>query len=303
MTMKLGILAVYMVREENEKLLELHLSRIEQHTAVPYTIYGSANRLLPKYRQTLKQHPRVRLYRLPATDLRGSEEHSYYLEHLVKLAIEDGASHIVTLHVDSFPIRDGWARALVGKLSESCVFSTIAGINTACLLFHRDFFLKYRPTFLLSEEVQESAEYRKYFQAVTPILHSGIGYGFRAFQEGLSWHSMRKSSRHEELDCPAIYDDLVIHLRGAVRLSDVPARRIPKLVRRFGYARFEAFQRAIHAITPTPVRLLFQTKFRRATEMLIDQTRIGWQFGDMIAGRDRLLQDPASYIEQLRGKS
>lgn len=301
--MKLGILVVYMVSEEHEKLLELHLRRIEQHTTVPYTIYGSVNRLLPQYRQRLKEHPKVRLHEFPATDLRGPEEHSYYLEHLVRLAIEDGASHMVTLHVDSFPIRDGWVEALIGKLSASCVFSTIAGINTACLVFHRDFYLEYRPTFLLSEEEQHSAEYNRYFQEVRPIIHSGIGYGFKAYQAGLSWYYMRKSSRPAELDGPAIYDDLVFHLRGAVRLSDGSSPTIPKLVRRIGYVRFESFQRAIHAITPTRIRLLLRTTFRRSMELLIDQTRIGWQLGDMVSARDQLLKDPASYIEQLRGKS
>lgn len=301
--MKLGILAVYMVREEHEKLLELHLSRIEQHTTVPYTIYGSANRLLPQYRQRLKQHPKVRLHELPATDLRGPEEHSYYLERLVRLAIEDGASHIVTLHVDSFPIRDGWVEALIGKLSASCVFSTIAGINTACLVFHRDFYVKYRPTFLLSEEEQKSAKYKKYFQEVAPIRHSGIGYGFKAYQEGLSWYYMRKSSRYAELDGPAIYDDLIFHLRGAVSLFVVPSPRTPGLLRKIGYARFESFLRVMRAIIPTPIKLLLRARFERPLKFLIDRPRIALEVGHMVAACDRLLQDPASYIEQLRGKS
>jgi hypothetical protein len=301
--LKLGIVVVYLFGAEQEPLFDLHLRQIEECTQVPYVIYCSVNRLDPKYRQRLAEYPQVRAYELPPTELRRMHEHSYYLDQLIQIAVDDGATHIAIVHLDSFPIRDGWIEALIGTLSASVVFATIAGINTACLVFHRDFYVKYRPTLLVLGAEHNSAEYKKYLQEVAPIIHSGIGYGFKAYQEGLSWYYMRVTSRHAESDGPAIYDDLVFHLQGAVRLSDGPFPTIPKLVRRIGYARFESFQRALHRITPTALRLLLRTKFRRSMELLVDQTRIGWQYGNMAAARDRLLQDPASYIEHLRGNS
>jgi hypothetical protein len=59
--MKLGIIVVYMLKEENEPILNFHLKSIERYTSVPYTIYGSVNRLLPAFRYQLEKILRYRL--------------------------------------------------------------------------------------------------------------------------------------------------------------------------------------------------------------------------------------------------
>ena len=56
------------------------MSQIDRNTRVPYTIYGSVNRLAPKLRHHLETVPRVRTFELPATELRGGLEHAYYLD-------------------------------------------------------------------------------------------------------------------------------------------------------------------------------------------------------------------------------
>jgi hypothetical protein len=301
--MNLAILVVFMVSEENEKLLELHLARIEQHTTGPYTIYGSSNRLLPQFIQRLRQNIRIKLYELPPTDMRGSDEHSYYLEQLLERAIDDGASHVAILHVDSFPIRDGWVEELSAKLSPSCAFATTDTINTGCLLFQRDFYLNYRPTLLLSAEERESVDYKKYCRAVEQPVHSGIGYGFRAYQNGLSWYNMCASFDPATPDGPAIYDDLLFHLRGAMRLSNARSRRPPLLVRWLGHSRFERLLRIIRARTPEQIRLFVQSNFRPGVRFLVDQPRIEWQSKTLVSAQDQLFQDPVSYIDQLRGRT
>jgi hypothetical protein len=57
--MKLGILVVYLVTEEDERLLDIHLSQIEKTTSVPFRIYAVANRLQPRFRERIESLPYV----------------------------------------------------------------------------------------------------------------------------------------------------------------------------------------------------------------------------------------------------
>lgn len=218
--MKLGILVVYLIEEKDKKLLDLHLRQIEEHTQVPYQIYASTNRLSSKLRSRLEQHPHVQICKCPTTILRGSEEHSFYLEHLVKMAIKENATHLVTLHVDSFPVRSGWAQELAKKLSEQCVLAAIMRKedtdqkpSPACLFFPRDFYLTYHPRFSLSKKELSSPEYRQYLQIYEHIADTGVGYGFKVYSQGLTWYPLLKSNRNEDHYLFAnIYGDTIFHL-------------------------------------------------------------------------------------------
>lgn len=312
--MKLGIAVIYLVSEKNESLFDLHLKQIEKHTQVPYTIYGSANRLLPGFRQRLKQHPRVKICDCPTTDLRGAAEHSYYLEQLVKMAIEDGASHVVTLHVDSFPIRSGWAEELADKLSDSCVFATLDSyerINTACLFFQRDFYLNYHPKFLLSESESARPECEQFFRLMNIYKsHSGNGYGFKAYSEGLTWYYLLDSTNSEVYDAHGrIYDDMIFHLIGAVRIGDdigvvrngdkhyvkqsvlttshfvLSLKRVTKIVKQF----IPKSMRKILLLTSSPMEPIL--------DKLINRPKTAHEFKH---DRAQLLENPESYLNNLR---
>jgi hypothetical protein len=249
--MNLGIVVIYQVREGNEPLLDLHLRMIDRHTHVPFTIYGSANKLTAPLRSKLESHPRVTICDIPTTDLNGSLEHSYYLDRQVKSAIDAGASHIVTLHVDSFPIRSDWIEVLAGTLSPSCV---LAGVvldkatdykpNTSCLFFAREFYLEHRPTFRLSDAERATGTYERYRRRFPHKWDSGVGYGYKAFEAGLTWHPLMRSTKGPDLFGIAnTYGDLIFHLGGAIRFTEpqsqkrepAPRRtRIVNTIRRHG---------------------------------------------------------------------
>ncbi|MGA9347920.1 MAG: hypothetical protein WBW48_03855 [Anaerolineae bacterium] len=300
--MKLGIAVVYLFDEQSELLLDVHLGQIEKYTQVPYTIYGSVNRLAYKFRQRLAHHPEVRICECPETNLRGGDEHAYYLDHLVKIAAEDGASHIVTLHLDSFPIRGGWAEELAGRLSESCVIATIERINTACLFFHRDFYLHHCPTFRLSEAECADPKYQQYLKQHNPTPHSGVGYGFMAYSKGLSWYYLQDTIGGSQVDRGKIYDDMIFHLQGAIRLGEGDLEKT-------GFLYNSAYLRFVHTATSVcrslmsvAIRKFLRAHFASPIYAFIDRPRELDQAQQINDIKRQLLHDPESYLSLLRGK-
>ena len=294
---RLGIVVVYLVNEENAPLFNLHLHQIERHTHVPYTVYGSANRLAPKFRSILEQH-RVKLCDIPTTDLRGSLEHAYYLDRLIKIAVDDGATHVVTLHMDSFPVQSDWAETLIGKLSGKCAVVSIMRNaeadqkpTTACLLFHRDFFLTYRPTMHLSDAEMHSTEFERYRKLFTPEMDSGIGYGFKLFTEGLDWYPLTMSNAVEGyFPHGGLYGDLIFHLGGATWIIGNQAMTSQGIWAKVGAVPFvHKMKETVKQLLPTRARAQLAVPVRR---MLISPL--------LEHRRKLLLDDPDTFLEYLR---
>jgi hypothetical protein len=215
---QLGIVVVYFVKEENEELLKLHLSQIERYTTVPYKVYASVNRLVPKFSDYVSSARNTKICDCPTTELRGDNEQIYYLEHLINEAIKDGATHIGILHVDSFPIRSDWAQVLAAKLSDTCGFAIpYYGNYTSCLFFTSEFYLKYRPEFILTREEFSSREYRQFCRNFPHIPHAGIGFFWKAYRENLTWFPLTESKKRsaQYVFHSNIYDDVVFHLNAA----------------------------------------------------------------------------------------
>jgi hypothetical protein len=302
--MKLGILVVYLVAEDDAQLLEIHLSQIEKNTTVPYRIYAAANRLLPRFRERIERLPFVKICSISSTDLRGPDEHPYYLERLVRHAIEDGATHICTLHVDSFPVRAGWAEEIAAKLQGNCVLVAAqrdAQIDrkpvTEFMMFTREFYLAQRPAFRIPEHLKSSGEYRRYSVVCPHDPDSGTGYGFAIWAAQLSWLPLprvdRRGNRHYT---GGLYGDLIFHLGGAVVYHAGPEAVTSRQMR---VARMlSLFRRMMLPLIPWRIR-------RR----LVYMPGLGpWMVAHFVrpafeASRTALLTDPEQFLREIRDQS
>ena len=224
--MKLGIVVVYLLSVENAPLLDLHLKQIERCTLVPYTIYGMALRLDPALLQRLLAHPHVEICACPPTDLMTGFEHAHYLQCLVERALKDGCSHVVTLHVDSFPLQRGWAQTLADKLNSEQPLAVVSpGQYTACLFFRREFYEQHRPALRLTEEQKASMLHQAPGRKFKLNDESGAGYLFAAYEAGLSWHALRDTRRAASPDNTfSVFDEMIFHL-GGVNRRQVGARQ------------------------------------------------------------------------------
>lgn len=298
--MKLAIVVVYLIGDENERLLDVHLDRIEAHTSVDYLIYAGMNRLAPRFRQRILERRRIRPCAIPATDLRGMAEHSYYLEHLVSAAIQDGASHIVTMHVDSFPVRTGWTEELAGKLSMSCPLATVEKVNTAGLLFLREFYLQYHPRFLVTATERSSSKYRAYLREHNPVEHSGTGYGFAAYVNGLQCYYLPETAGVSGSALSKIYADMLFHLGHAVRIGGQQFEKASIRYNPFYLRLLSMTRRVAGTCTPAPVKKRLRARFPTPIYHLVD--RPGWyaQSRQIEQIRAQLGDNSALYLDRLR---
>lgn len=315
--MKLGVVVIYMVHQENGPLLDLHLRQLERCTTVPFTVYASANRLLPEFRAILDQRPYIKIFSIPPTAARGSEEHAYQLERLVQEAVADGSTHIVTLHVDSFPVRPGWIEELLPHLVGSCVAAAVLRAEcgdvelpfTAGLLFTREFWLEYQPRFLPSKEIRESPAFKAFERNYGLKSDSGLGYGFTMHTHGLRWHRLlRSNQRDDHYVLAGVYGDLIFHLGSAAShdvqrdVSSVGGAqralgRFLSAVKRLGLV--QRGRLAVRRMLPSRVAPAVNVGKRMVARLHEDETISTFQ-----AIRRRLLDDPEGYLLYLRtGKS
>jgi len=307
---KLGIVVVYLLNEEDEGLLDLHLSLIDRYTNLPYKIYGSVNRLCPKFLPELVNHPHVEICHCPSTGLRGYQEHAYYMDRLVDTAVADGCSHVVMLNVDSFPVRKAWAQTLASYLDERCVLAAVKRVENfdnkphpSCIFFRSNFYLQYKPSLILSKEELQSPQGRRYLVESGSIHDTGVGYGFKLFSSGLDWHPLLRSNRAEDhYIIASVYGDLIFHLGGATRekkihlperrliderMSKTPVRLMSRMIRLLAAAASEATGRKLE-------RLRLSLLFPAADKDLRTSARA------YAHARQQLLDDADGYLEYLR---
>jgi len=296
--MKLGIAVVYLVLPGDEELIDLHLRYIEHCTSVPFTVYAATNRLQEPLVERLSARPFVRLCAMQPTDERGSMENAYYLEHLIAKAIQDGCTHVATLHVDSFPIHVGWETELDRAISVGYAFAAIlreedsfGKPSTACLFVPRSFYLRHRPQLLLSSENMQSQLERSYARKLLNPRESGAGYGFVAFKEDLRWLRLRRTNRDaDHYYYGSIHGNLIFHLGASAHAP----RSFPGSKE---YSQLARLRAAVKAVLPSHVqRLLHRLIPYRVLHP--ETARLQRAHAQVKAA---LLANPTRFIARIRG--
>lgn len=221
----LAILVVCYLKDDSDlPLLQLHLERVAAHTSVPATVYASANRATPAARELLDAAPGVVVVDVDGTELRGSREHGYYLDRLSRHALDAGASHLCTMDVDAFPIRDDWVSVVAAQMPAE---SGLAGVSRlengdtalphpSCTFARREFFERFAPSF--SPDSDGTPEFRRFLHATGQSGDTGIRLAFALWNEGVPWGRLvRTNAVNPHYLMAGIYGDAVFHLGGIGR--------------------------------------------------------------------------------------
>ena len=125
---KLGILIVYYIGSDGNRILPINLRHIRDNTKqIDFKIYAAANRLHEPFKNILLREEMVDIVPLPTVMARKSGEHGQYLDLLARHAVAEGCTHICTFDVDSWPISPTWtvqalrAPLRIGDLPEDIV--------------------------------------------------------------------------------------------------------------------------------------------------------------------------------------
>jgi hypothetical protein len=247
----------------------------------------------------------VRICDLPPTGAHGPAEHTHYLDLLLLEAVHDGATHIATLHVDSFPVRDGWAEDLAARLDSETPFAAAVRDGrvdikpfTAAILARADFLERHRPTLLVSGEAMATRPYRRYRHAFPHHPDSGVGWGFTAWREGLDWLPLRRSNRGQDhTHFGTIHGDTFFHLGAAswVR-KDFPGSLAPTAVLRWRARLVPAFRRLL----PPAARERLKDAIARRLPLLDNERTYSANEEAFVSVKEGLLADPEGYLRFLR---
>lgn len=295
-----GILVVYYLPNAVDvPILSEHLSRIERHTAPPFTVYAATERLIESGRELLAERSWVRRVAVDAGDLRGSREHAACLDQLAEYAFADGCDRIVTLDVDSFPIADGWLELARAAAAPSGVAGILRAENGDTALPHpswtvveRAFWRAYRPSF--SPDSDFTPEFRRFLRSSGQAGDTGLGLAYALWAHDLGWHRFRRSNAREIHPVIAgVYADAVFHLAGVASGTlfrrDLSASRPHRLTRSIERLPVPASMRGAK-------RAVLERARGGAEHSIKERNRVAYDLA-----RDWLLRDADGLVAYLRG--
>ena len=294
--MKLGIIVVYLVSPENEQLFDIHLKQIKKNTVSDYVIYANINMLsnnvLLKFNKPNIKTIKNLNYIGPNEGLRSTFELSHYAEPLIEYAIRDGMTHIVMMHPDSFPVKEGWDQILARQLTSKTVLISIFPAMSASMFFHKKFYLKYHPRLLPSSKDIKTPSYKEFVKSINAenLLEPGMGYAYEIYKRKLKWEILARSNKGEDhYHFGSIFKDLVFHL-GASEHKDRSFTNyqeqnfIPSIKRTFGKILSPIIKEKI--------------KTSKLQEFLRPEIKMHQYYHSTV--KESLYIDPEGYIEFLR---
>lgn len=225
--MKLGVCCVYFYGPDSRWLLDLQLRYISATLAgYDYTIYASANRLLPELRSLLQGAPHVKIVSLPRFEGEGSFEHAFYLDLLLRQAADDGCTHLAAIDSDSFPVLADWPKALLQRMGRMRLAAVLRSENHDTHLPHpcglfmdRSFLMEHAPRmFPPKSEFLSDASLREFLKETGQRTDTGIGYGYVLWKSKEAWLPLIRSNRRNCHSLMAgIYGDVFFHLGASSR--------------------------------------------------------------------------------------
>lgn len=289
MVERLAFLVVYVFDTDSKRLFDYHLSRIRRHTSVPFKIFAAANKLSPELRAYVAGQPEIELVEcVVPRDWGVREEHSHCLSVLAAHAMEEDYSHFMTLHLDSFPIRDGWVKVLVEDDGERPVKCVVPNGYSAGLLWTREFYETYEPPMLVPDEERVSERFAAFTAEYPDFDHveTGLGYIYTAWKNGVEWRQIRTDADRK------IYDGMMFHLVAGTWRTRTEALSIKK----------GPLIAILWFVTRIFLRLVPREKRSAVREFFVDKDEMG-RDGTPRTKREELaslLRDPDDFVETHR---
>ena len=282
---RVAFLVVYVFDDNTRPLFDIHLERIRRHTSVEFRIFAAAHKLSPENQKYILANPEIEIVdcNVPAK-YSVRQEHSHCLMALAEHAMPQ-FTHCMTLHLDSFPIVDGWLETLLEQLDRGSSLAVIVPNGySAGLLFSKLYFEQYQPQMLVSDEERETNVFNNFVETFPNLDHveTGLGFIYRAWCEGLPWIKIDTDENRK------IYGGLLFHMVGATyrTWSDVTPIRSEAI-----YAVTWQLIKPLVRQLPTPQR-------HKVRELFVDRDKMT-RDGSVRSKKEeiaRLISDPDSYI-------
>lgn len=286
--MRLAILVVYVFDDARIPLFDHHLDRLRRHTGVPFRIFAAAHKVRGAARARIAAAPEIEVVDCaPPKDAGVRDEHSHCLDRLAAHADGEGFTHSASLHLDSFPIRDGWAQAMLAGADgvEADLASIVPNGYSAGLVWSRSFYTAHRPAMLVPQEERATETFRAFVAAHPDFdrVETGLGYLYAAWKAGAPWRAVPTDAARK------IYGGVLFHLvAGTWRTwsETLPIRSDP------------ATQALWRAVRPTQRRLPRPLR-GQVREWFADTDRV-FRDGSVSQKRaelDALVADPDGFVD------